>query len=112
MKHFNLEQNEWCRERFEKGWRFGNIRGTDLHPEFLFKHVPRAIDEHVRRLCPTLCTYFDERSASPMSALRQYNAAMWNDIVMRRWRMARRRVEGVVRSRLARSQDAPAQAGR
>lgn len=58
---FNLASSSWCRQFYKWRWGFGNI---DFHriimPLKAFKWVSIQEKKKIRRLCPSLCGYYND----------------------------------------------------
>lgn len=88
---YNLEHCEWCRERYGRGWSFGNIRGNGMKQALVYKVAPQSVQDAVRELCPELYRYYQTgTTAQPTGTARM--AALAEDLVLRRIRKGASRV--------------------
>lgn len=60
IKSYNFAREPWCSERFGFGWGFGNVQGTRLDPSKLYRRAAAEVEERVRALCPSVCSYYEQ----------------------------------------------------
>jgi hypothetical protein len=58
ITEYNVRHCEWCRDRFGRGWSFGNIHGDRMQQTLVHKHAPRNVQATVAALCPDVVKYY------------------------------------------------------
>lgn len=98
---YNLEHCDWCRERFGRGWSFGNIRGEGMKRTLVYKVAPPAVSDAVRQLCPTVQDFYEEGSGADVGAIARAGG-MVEDVLVRPVRGLTRRAAASGRRALGR----------
>lgn len=101
---YNLHHSAWCRERFGRGWSFGNIHGDRMQQSLVHKHVPRAVQEAVSELCPDVVAYYAAAEGAGRSLARA--TGLLRDLLVRPvssraralWGASRRLLGSAIRS--------------
>jgi hypothetical protein len=61
---YNLQHSSWCRERFGRGWSFGNIHGERMQQSLVHKLAPRHVHDAVTRLCPDVVAFYSQMASA------------------------------------------------
>lgn len=93
---YNLKHCGWCRERYGRGWSFGNIRGDGMKQTLVYKMAPRSVHDTVRGLCPELYRYYQDTTPDHLGGVSKATAVV-EDVFIRRMRRVVRRALGSAR---------------
>lgn len=99
ITEFNLEHCEWCRERYGRGWSFGNIRGDGMKHTLVYKVAPPAIHQKVGDLCPAVVRYYQREGEAKVGRVARAGALV-EDALVRPVRDVVRHASGRVRRTL------------